>query len=69
MYALAYTTGIKRTQPIIRSVDALNILKSGSGLKSHSQTTLINGQEQPAINLEHFVNPIVEPIGVQNAWY
>ncbi len=69
MYALAYTTGIKRTQPIIRSVDALNILKSGSWLKTHSQTKLINGQEQPAINLEHFVNPIVGPIGVQNAWY
>jgi len=46
MYAVANTTGVKRTQPIILSVDALNIMQSGCRLKSHSQTTLINGQEQ-----------------------
>ena len=39
MYAVANTTGVKRTQPIILSVDALNIVQSGSGLKFHSQTT------------------------------
>ena len=54
---------VKRTQPIILSVDALSIMQSGSWLKFHSQTTLINGQEQPPINSEHFVNPIVGPNG------
>ena len=46
MYAVANTTGVKRTQPIILSVDALNIMQSEYRLKFHSQTTLINEQEQ-----------------------
>ncbi len=29
MYAVANTTGVKRTQPLILSVDALNIMQSG----------------------------------------
>ena len=51
MYAVANTIGVKRTQPIILSVDALNIMQSGYRLKFHRQTTLINGQEQPLLNM------------------
>ena len=39
MYAVANTIGVKRTQPIILSVDALNIMQSEYRLKFHSQAT------------------------------
>ena len=51
MYAVANTIGVKRTQPIILSVDALNIMQSEYRLKFHNQATWINGQEQPLLNM------------------